>query len=121
MFSQVLGKVNAPISIPAVRELLFSATSYIDSFPNAVISVGENLKMSDTVFDQIVGAAIVGTGEFIDTTMNFVGDVTGAVAGIADVVADCAKKATSVVTNRIVDAGATIVDRAVSIWNRLFS
>ena len=92
MFSQVLGKVNGPISIPAVREMLFSVTDYIDSFPDAVISAGEDLKNTNTIFGEIAGNALVGMGEFIDTTMNFVGDVVGADVGIADLLVDGAKK-----------------------------
>ena len=114
MFSQVLGKVNGPISIPAVREMLFSVTDYIDSFPDAVISTGEHLKNSDTAFAQIVGSTLVGTGEFIDTTIDFVGDVAGAVVGTADALVDEAKKVAADVTSAIYEAGS-------AIWNRLFS
>ena len=121
MFSQVLGKVNGPISIPAVRELLFSATSYIDSFPDTVISMGENLKNSDTVLGEIAGNFLVDTGAFIGSATNFVGDVAGNVIGIADAVVDDTKKAISVITNAIVDACSAIVNGAASIWNRLFS
>ena len=121
MFSQVLGKVNAPISIPAVREFLFSTASYIDSFPDAVISMGENLQNTNTIFGEIAGNVLVGTGVFIDTTMNFVGDVAGDMVETADGVVDCAKKVASVVTNTIVDVCTEIVNGATSIWNRLFS
>ena len=112
MFSQVLGKVNSLISIPAVREMLFSTTNYIDSFPEAVISKGKNLKDSDTVFGKIAGTALVGTGEFIDGVANFVGDVTGAVVGTKDAVVDFTKKGAAVITNAVADV-------AQAVWNRI--
>ena len=121
MFSQVLGKVNGPISIPAVREKLFSKTSYIDSFPNAMISVGERLKDSDIGISKIAGKALVDRGKFINSAMNFAGDIVGYAIGRADNVVDRQKKVASIVTNAIVDIGTAIVDGVVSIWNRLFS
>ena len=92
MFSQVLGKVNAHISIPAVREVLFSTASYIDSFPDAVISTGENLKNTNTIFGEIAGNILVDTGKFIDSATNFVGDIAGNVIVISDAVVDDTKK-----------------------------
>ena len=79
-----------------------------------MISTGENLKNSDTAFAQIVGSTLVGTGEFIDTTMDFVGDVAGAVVGTADALVDGAKKVAADVTSAFYEAGS-------AIWNRLFS
>ena len=121
MYSQVIGKVNGLISIPAVREWLLSATSYIDSLPDAVISIGENLKESDTAFVEVAGNALVGTGKLINGVRNFVGDVTGCVVGIADAGVDCTKKVAAVIGNTIVDVGTAVADGAVSLWNRFFS
>ena len=101
--------------------MLFSATDYIDSFPDAVISAGEDLKNTNTIFGEMAGNILIGRGEFINIETNFVGDVVGFRVETSDAVVNCTKKVTSVITNAIVDAGTAIVDGAVSLWNKLFS
>ena len=117
MWSQILSEGNILITIPAVREFELSVSDAIDSgikWASDDLVDMENLMIGSNIVGYFVGNALVGTGEFIDTTMNFVGDVAGAVVGIADALVDEAKKVVAGVTSAIYEAGSTI-------WNRLFS
>lgn len=73
------------------------------------------MKGSNIVGD-VVGSALVGTGNFIDGATNFVGDAIDVVTGVAGEFVDGAKYVAATVTNGIVD-GAKAVWDFISFWD----
>ena len=119
MSSQVLSEGNTLITIPVLREFELSISDAVDSgiewASDGLIDLGNSMKGSNIVGD-VVGSALVGTGNFIDGATNFVGDAIDVVTGVAGEFVDGAKYVAATVTNGIVD-GAKAVWDFISFWD----
>ena len=73
-----------------------------------MINAGSSITGSNALGD-IVGGALIGTGQTINATANFVEDTIGAITEIADDFVDGVKDMAATATNALVDA-----------WNWIF-
>lgn len=109
----------ATISIPVLREIELSVSAAIDSgikwVSDGLVDLGNSIIGSNIAGD-VVGTALVGTGNFIDSATNFVGDAVDVVTGFAGEFVDGAKDVAATVTNGIVD-GAQAVWGFISFWD----
>ena len=127
MSSQILSEgitfPSNPISIPVLREIELSVSDAIDSgiewASDGLVDLGNSMIGSNLVGD-VVGTALVGTGNFIDGATNFVGDAIDVVTGVAGEFVDVGKNIAAGVTNTIVDAGTALYEGGKYLWNKLF-
>ena len=127
MLSQILSEGTTfpsnPISIPVLREIELSVSDAVDSgiewASDGLVDLGNSMKGSNIVGD-VVGSALVGTGNFIDGATNFVGDAIDVVTGVAGEFVDVRKDNAAGVTNTIVDVGTALYEGGKYLWNKLF-
>lgn len=119
MASQILSEGNGLISIPVLREFGLSVSAGIDSLTNWVsdglVNVGDSIKGNNIVGD-IVGDILVGTGNYIDASTNFVGDVVDVGRGLHGKVVDGLKYISAGITNVIADGAQKAWDW-ISFWD----
>ena len=123
MSSQILSEgitfPSKPISIPVLREIELSVSDAVDSgiewASDGLVDLGNSMKGSNIVGD-VVGSALVGTGNFIDGATNFVGDAIDVVTGVAGEFVDDVKDVVATVTNAIAD-GAQAAWEWISFWD----
>ena len=119
MSSQILSEGNTLITIPALREFELSVSDAIDTgikwASDGLVDIGNSMIGSNIVGD-FVGNALVGTGNFINSAANFVGDSVDVVTGVAGEFVDGAKDVAATVTNAIAD-GAQAAWDWISFWD----
>ena len=119
MTSQILSEGNMPITIPGLREFVLSASNTIDSgikwASSGLINIGNSMIGSNIVGD-VVGNVLVGTGGFIDSATNFVGDAVDVVIDVTGEIVDGAKGVASIATNLIADGAQKVWDW-ITFWD----
>ena len=92
-----------------------SAVNFWLKLTDGMINAGKNISGINTVGD-IAGGLLALSGNFIDETLNFVGDVIDVGTGLKGEAVDFVKQGLAVATNVIADGAKKAWDW-ISFWN----
>ena len=94
----------------------FRKTDVFTAWVSEGLTDAGNAISGHNIAGDIAGGVLIGTGNFIDVSTNFVGDVADVVTGFAGEVVDGAKYVLATATNAIADGAQKVWDW-ISFWD----